>query len=336
MPRLSVVVVSWNAADRLPAMLAGLREQDVDDLELVVVDNASVDGSIEVVEAQWPTAVIERLDRNSGFAAAASRGFELSSGEAVALLNYDVVLGPGYYERCLHELAARPDLGSVQGLLLRPGGRAVDSAGHSVSRGRWFRNRGENRPAPAGGLVPADVFGVTGAAGVYRRAMLVDVSEVTGGLFDPIFFAYLEDVDLDYRARWRGWESAVVDGATGEHERSGSGARRRPEIQRHIVKNRLLVLYRNESLGLLLADLPWVAGQLLARLAVAAATAPVSLLGVVDFLRSIPSQRAARRAIRASRRVEPAAMRSWLREGGGNGGFGTRTRDAAPPARPRA
>jgi len=329
-------VVSWNAADRLPAMLAGLQEQRVECLQLVVVDNGSTDGSANLVARQWPSAVVERLATNTGFAAAANRGFRLSSGEAVALLNYDVVLRPGYFERCLAELARWPELGSVQGLLLRPGGASVDSAGHEVTRGRWFRNRGENQAPESAVFVPARVFGVTGAAAVYRRAMLLDVAAVTGHLFDPRFFAYLEDVDLDYRARWRGWESAVVDGAVGEHEHTGSGARSHLVVQRHIIKNRLLVLYRNESVRLMIADLPWVSGQLLARLALALVTAPGSLLGVLDFVRLLPSQRSARRAIRASRKTSIRAVRPWLRASRREtGGFATRTRHSAPGARPR-
>ena len=332
-PPLSVVVVTWNAATRLSGMLAGLTAQAIDGVELVVVDNASVDGSAELVEREWPDAIIECQHSNLGFAAAAARGFDLSSGAAVALLNYDVVLGQGYLRACLAELKSRPGLGSVQGLLLRPGGGVVDSAGHQVSRGRWFRNRGENQRVGARVWAPADVFGVTGAAAVYRRAMLEDVAAVTGGLFDPAFFAYLEDVDLDCRARWRGWESAVVAGATAEHERSGSGGRAAPSIQRHIVKNRLLVLYRNEDSGSLLRDLPWVGGQMLARLGYAAVTAPSSLLGVADFLRLVPGQREARRAIRGTRRVSPTEVRRWF-GADADGSFATRT--GAPASGPDA
>ncbi len=328
-PPLSVVVVTWNAAAQLPSMLRGLRQQGIEDIELVVVDNASDDDSIATVEREWPGAIVERRDSNTGFAFAASRGFELSRGAAVALLNYDVVLGDGYLRACLAELAVRPDLGSVQGLLLRHGGGTVDSAGHVVSRGRWFRNRGENQARGAAAWAPAAVFGVTGAAAVYRRAMLEDVAAVTGHLFDPSFFAYLEDVDLDYRARWRGWQAAVIDGARAEHVRSGSGARTRAYVQRHIIKNRLLVLYRNEDRRTLLRDLPWVAGQLLARLGFAAFTAPSALRGVADFVRLLPPQRRVRRAIRAARRVPPADIALWFHAGTA-GGFGTRTAGPAP------
>ena len=320
--------MSWNAAEDLPPFLESVRAQDLP-LELVVVDNGSSDGSPELVEQLWPTARLIRLPANVGFAAAAERGIAETSGDAVALLNYDLRLHPGYLRRCLEALAEDPALGSVQGLLLRPGQALVDSAGHAVTRGRWVRNRGENLLPTSGRWAPARTFGVTAAAAVYRRRMLDEVRDVTGHVFDEAFFAYLEDADLDWRARWLGWEAGVVDGAVAEHVRSGSGARLRPELQRHIIKNRLLLLYRNEDRGNLLRDLPWVAGQLLARWALALVRSPGSLAGIGDFLRLRRQQRPVRAAIKAARQVEPAAMREWFR-GDGAGGLRSRTSGATP------
>ncbi|MHB8509954.1 MAG: glycosyltransferase family 2 protein [Candidatus Dormibacteria bacterium] len=305
------MLVTWNAAVMLPACLASLRAQDLP-VDLVVVDNASSDGSLELVLRAWPSASVRRLDHNTGFAAAANVGAGMATTDYVALLNYDVVLDPGYLSSCVAALDSNPGAGSAQGLLLRPGRLLLDSAGHTVSRGRWVRNRGENQPlgSPAA-WAPASVFGVTGAAAVYRRAMLEEVSSVTGHLFDPAFFAYLEDVDLDHRAAWLGWSALVVEGAVAEHVHSGSGARGSTLLQRHIIKNRLLVLYRNEDLGNLLRDLPWIAMLLSARLVVALLQYPGSLAGVADFYRLRRQQRGTRRAIMASRRVSAASMRAW-------------------------
>ena len=333
-----MVVVTWNAARDLPAFLESLAVQAIAGLELVVVDNASVDGSAEMVAELWPSARVICLDRNTGFAAAADRGIAESSAGAVALLNFDVVLQPGYLARCL-EAFDDPAVGSVQGVLVRPGGTVLDSAGHIVSRGRWVRNRGENQPVDTGDpggtaptWAPARTFGVTAAAAVYRRAMLEQARAVSGHYLEGAFFAYLEDVDLDWRARWLGWETAVVD-AVAVHVRSGTGARPAPALQRHIIKNRLLVLYRNEGLDTLWPDLPWVASQLLARWGFALLTAPSSLLGIVDFLRLWRGQRPVRLALRAGREVEPSAIREWLgRSDGGATGFGTRTQHSAGPA----
>ncbi|MEA2645275.1 MAG: hypothetical protein QOE92_358 [Chloroflexota bacterium] len=323
-------MVTWNSAAELPGFLDSLSAQDIPGLELVVVDNGSADASVDLVRAAWPAATVIALDDNLGFAPAVNRGIAATRGEAVALLNFDTVLGRGYLSRCLEALAD-PTVGAVQGLLVRPGGDVVDSAGHVVTRGRWVRNRGENQPTTARAWAPARPFGVTAAAAVYRRDMLDAVERVTGHYLDPAFFAYLEDVDLDMRAGWLGWEAVVVD-ARAEHTRSGSGARRTAAVQRHIVKNRLLVLYRNEALDTLLPDLPWVAGQMLARWALALVSAPSSLLGIVDFLRLRRSERPARAAIRAQRTLTPAAFRQRLRLGGANAaGFTTRTLGSTAP-----
>jgi GT2 family glycosyltransferase len=317
-----VALVTWNAAEALPAFLTSLLAQDLGEIELVVADNASADGSIDLVRAAWPSARVLEMGSNTGFAVAANAAIEASSAPLVALLNYDLELEPVYLRRCAEALDADTRLGSVQGLLLRPGGALVDSAGHAVTRGRWFRNRGENR-APGEVTDELAVFGVTAAAAVYRRAMLDDVANVTGHVFCPEFFAYLEDVDLDYRARWLGWHSELVPDAVAEHRHSGSGGRAQSSIQRHILKNRLLVLMRNESARNLALDLPWVAGQMMARWGYALVTRPGSLRGVVDALRLWPVERAARRQVKAARRRPPKVLRRWLRDGGG--GFATRT-----------
>ncbi len=308
-----MVLVTWNATADLPDFVASLDLGAIPGLELIVVDNGSADGSAEMIERLHPAAHVIRLVENVGFAEAADRGIAESRGEAVALLNYDLRLHPGYLAHCTDALDQDLRLGSVQGILVRPGGQTLDSAGHVVTRGRWFRNRGENLAVGAGRWAPASTFGVTAAAAVYRRRMLDEVRDVAGHVFDRSFFAYLEDVDLDCRSRWLGWEAAVVDGATAEHAHSGSGARRTPAIQRHIVKNRLLVLYRNEDSGNLVRDLPWIAGQQIARWGLALLSSPSSLLGVWDFVRLRRQQRPIRAAVRRSRKISPAQMRSWFR-----------------------
>lgn len=322
-----MVVITWNAARELPAFLAALRGQEGVETELVVVDNGSRDRSVALVREEWPEARVLELGHNSGFAVAANAGIKLTTARFVALLNYDVEPAPGYLRKCVEALTEDPALGSVQGLLLRPDGK-VDSAGHAASRGRWFRNRGENLDATTY-REDTPVFGVTGGAGVYRRQMLDEVAEVTGNVFEPGFFAYLEDVDLDYRARWLGWQARVVASALAVHRRSGSGGRARPRVQRHIIANRILVLMRNEAPATLLSDLPWVAGQMLARWAYALLTCPSSLLGVADAVQMWPAQRVRRRAIIAARRASPAELRPWFRAP--SAGFHTRTGRAANP-----
>jgi glycosyltransferase involved in cell wall biosynthesis len=127
----------------------------------------------------------------------------------------------------------------------------------------------------------------------------------------------------------------VVADVTAQHVRSGSGGRAHKSIQRHIIKNRLLVLYRNEDRWSLLRDLPWIVGQLLARLAFASVTAPSALLGVADFAAAMPAQRAARRAIRQGRRASAAEIRAWFGKET-DGGFRTRTWATAPSLVPPA
>src|SRR5262249_58653681 len=119
-------------------------------------------------------------------------------------------------------------IGSLSGKLLRgdpvEGPSVIDSAGHVLYRNRTALNRGENEPDRGQFDEPAEVFGVCAAAALYRRAMLEDV-RVGDDYFDSTFFAYLEDVDLDWRARLRGWKAWYAPAAVAIHERGHTGKR---------------------------------------------------------------------------------------------------------------
>ena len=108
-------------------------------------------------------------------------------------------------------------------------------------------NRGENEPDHGQHDTPGEVFGVCAAAALYRRAMLDDV-RVDGDYFDSTFFAYYEDVDLDWRARRRGWKAHYVPTAVAEHERGHKGDERQRSAFaiRHSLKNRYLMMVRND------------------------------------------------------------------------------------------
>lgn len=163
-----------------------------------------------------------RSHRNLGYAGAANRAIRESSGAYVLLLNPDVTLAPTFVER-LPEVAERdPGIGSLTGKLLRrpagPGECRIDSTGHVLYRSRWAADRGTGEPDRGQYDAPGEVFGVSDAAALYRRAMLEDV-RVGAEYFPESFFAYLEDVDLDWRARLRGWRAYCVPGAVAHYAR---------------------------------------------------------------------------------------------------------------------
>ena len=274
-PRVVAVVVNWNGADDLPACLAGLRALDPPPVEVVVVDNASTDGSREVLEAAAgdggavPVRVVWNAT-NRGFAGGANDGIVAAGDvDAVLVCNPDVTPAPDYLAHAGAALVADDRRGAVQGRLHRtvtsPSGEpVVDTTGHLAFTTRLFRNRGEGEVDRGQWDEPGEVFGVSGALALYRRAMLDDVAiEVAGRdgatrreVFDEDLFAFWEDVDLDWRAAMRGWTTWYEPRAVARHERGGAGPRRTARVEQLNWQNRLLTLVKDDTWAAVLRALP--------------------------------------------------------------------------------
>ena len=312
-PLVSAVVLNWNGGQMVLRCLASLRRQTHRRLELVVVDNGSQDGSFERLQEQAPPLVIVSNPRNLGFAVAANQGIAAAAGDWLLIVNQDVELEPDYVQRLLEAARADARIGALTGKLLRTEPRDVlDSTGHVVFRNSWAANRGESRPDRGQYDRAGEVFGVTAAAALYRRRMLLEVSEGRARPFDERFFAYIEDVDLDWRARWLGWKAWYEPAAVAWHHRSATGARGRPFIMRHILKNRLLLAANNDLWPDGLVRLPEVALFTLLRTSAFALESWQAPLGLLDFLRSLPGSGARRRFLRQKRTVGGGEISRWL------------------------
>jgi GT2 family glycosyltransferase len=239
---VAVVIPSWNSAELLPRCLDSLADQGAE-LELMVVDNGSRDGSLELLRERGVPHV--SLPGNVGFAAAVNLGAARTRAPAVLALNADTVLEAGCVARLGEALAADAGLGGVQPriLQLEPGGGEAESArlysrGMALSAdGRAFEEGAgeaqDSRSATAG-----EIFGVCGAASLLRRQLF----EQLGG-YDERYFAFYEDVDLNVRARIAGWRFAYVPEAVVWHvgNASWSAEFTRPgaENARLVGRNRL-------------------------------------------------------------------------------------------------
>jgi GT2 family glycosyltransferase len=295
---VSVIIVNWNGARFLATCLAALESQDYRPLEILIVDNGSTDGSVEYLRSQPAIRLIEN-DTNVGFARANNQAIAQAKGEYLLLLNADATLRSDYVRRLVQDLQRDPKLGSATGKLLRPsndGGRTVDSAGHVLYRNLWSANRGEGEPDGPPYDQAEEVFGVCAAAAIYRRKMLDEVA-VDGEVFDGDFFAYLEDADLDWRARLHGWRSWYDPQAIAIHQRSGSGLWYSTRIQRHILKNRLLMMIKNDGGPSMYRRLPGIVAFTAAKGVQLLLSRPGALLGFADVVRLLPSTLHKRRII---------------------------------------
>ena len=218
LPRVSVVIPSWNGRVWLDVVLPSLERQRFRDFETIVVDNGSTDGSVGHLRARWPRARVIALDRNVGFAAAVNRGIEQSQGAYLALVNNDMELHESFLDALVAGLDSSPSAASVTAKMLDLGTRdQIDGAGDVL---RWSgvvmpRGRGERDIGQYD--APAEVFSACGGAALYRRAALDEV-----GLFDEAFFAQMEDVDWGFRARLLGHGCRYVPGAIAYHHGSAS------------------------------------------------------------------------------------------------------------------
>jgi hypothetical protein len=216
---VAVVVPSWNTIGFLPACLGSLGEQGVE-VELVVVDNGSGDGSVEYLEREGVRHVA--LPGNVGFAAAVNLGAARTRAAAILVLNADTVLEPGCLGTLLEALEAEPGLGGVQPRILQLEGgpdapRSVDSArlysaGQALTRDGRAYELGMGEEQGAWSAERREVFGVCGAACLLRRELFADL-----GGYDESYFAFYEDVDLNVRARIAGWRFEYVPEAVVWH-----------------------------------------------------------------------------------------------------------------------
>jgi GT2 family glycosyltransferase len=339
---VTVGIVTWNSAHVLEACVASVRAQTYRPLTLRILDNASADDTRERLKGI--TAPDERLgaDRNLGFSAAHNRLIAGSSTEFYLCLNPDVVLTPEFIERIVAAMRRDPRAGSATGKLLRmreageaSGSDVIDSTGIVMVPSQRHLDRGADRVDDGRYAREELVFGASGAAAMYRRAMLDDVKTPGGtsggsvmpgasaGLdghagteyFDEDFFAYREDADLAWRAQLLGWNCVYVPDAVARHGRRVTPERRSTlpaAINYYSVRNRFLLRMKNQTAGHALRFLlPAIARDLqVIGYVLLKERSSVGALG--DVFRLWRMTMTKRRAIMARRRRPTSEMIAWF------------------------
>jgi GT2 family glycosyltransferase len=327
-PLLTVSIVTYQGAAWMPGCLGSLSAQEAVDFEVIVHDNASSDGTLDLVEA-WARMEREKRGRhvrveamatNLGFAAAHDRGIAAARGDVVVLLNQDVELDPGFLKAVVVAFERDPRIASVQPRLRKlrgPGERleVLDTTGLVMGRDRRVISRAQGQPDGAAHADPGPVWGVDGPAPAYRRAALWEARLPNGRggweVLDEDFFLYKEDVDLAWRLRLLGWTAWYEPAALGWHARGtgGTGATRLLDIARTnrsisfqakvlSWRNQRLMQIKNEDLVGYLVDLPWIARRELLSLAFIVLADPRRLRAIVDLCRAAPAAMRKRRYLR--------------------------------------
>lgn len=230
-PRVHAIVVTWNGAHLLQECLRALAAQDAA-VRITVADNASSDGTASLLAREFPGVVHLVLPENQGYGRANNEGIRraLAAGaEFVAVINNDVTVAPDWASRILRAADAHPRAGLFTGTLLFHGEETVNSTGLQIDALGRARDRDFRVPLSRLAREDGPVAGVSGGAALLRASMLREV-----GLFDPVYFAYYEDVDLSLRAARAGWTAFYVRDAIARHRFGASFGPGSP-LQRYLL-----------------------------------------------------------------------------------------------------
>lgn len=262
---VGIVIPNWNGRAFLPVCLTSVFLQSIPPKDVIVVDNGSSDGSVEWIRSAFPAVRVIANDRNRGFGAAVNEGIRACKTPFVFLLNNDTEMAKDCLERLLEAVKAYPDCGSFAPKMIDFfDRRLLDGVGDAMGRwGAGYRiGTGEIDDGRFERFRP--VFGPCAGAALYQRTLFEDI-----GLFDEAFFAYLEDVDLNFRANAAGYRCLYVPTARVYHMGSRSGGGKLGDfVVRLTTRNLIRMIVKQYSAEMFIRWFPWLAAYQLWWLAV--------------------------------------------------------------------
>ncbi|MGD9253742.1 MAG: glycosyltransferase family 2 protein [Holophagae bacterium] len=326
----AAVIVTHNHADTLSACLAAVGGLVPAPARVIVVDNASADGSAEIPGGGSGSLPIEiiREERNTGFAAAANRGIATTTEPWVLLVNPDCAPRADLVRTLLEAVSncsKSTTIGSVSPKLLRADGPGleprpvVDAAGMIVTPSGRHLDRGAGSVDDGSCDRPAWVFGGTAACLLLRREALRDVAYPEGEFFAEPFFAYREDAELAWRLQLRGWRCLYEPAAVATHRRGfrpEEGRRGHPEINRYSVRNRFLLRRHCADIRWHLRCFPWWLIRDLLVIGACLTMERASLPALADVWRLNADSRRRRGWVLGRRTVPPRQINRWFRRRG--------------------
>lgn len=251
--KVAVVIPNWNGADMIVESVNSLMTQTYEH-SLVIVDNGSVDNSVEVIEQTFTQATLLKNATNLGFAGGVNTGIRYALSEnfdAIALFNNDAIADKDWLKNLVSNLESYPEVGMAACKLMSIDKSHIDSTGDIYTTWGIPFPRGRDEAVSERYDDSPWIFGASGGASLYRSSMLEEI-----GLFDEDFFAYYEDIDISFRAQLAGWKARYEPSAHVYHATSSTGSRVAGFFTYQTIKNYPFIFWKNVPIGLFPMILP--------------------------------------------------------------------------------
>ena len=257
MKKVTVIIPNYNGMKFMENCLFSIQNQDADtpEYEILVVDNGSVDGSLEMIREKFPQVRVISLTENTGFCHAANVGIGASDSDYVLLLNNDTRVSSCFVKGLYQAIEARSDAFSVSAkMLMWDTPDRIDDAGDRYCALGWAYSRGKGKPASCYEK-PEEIFSSCGGAAIYRKKIFEKI-----GLFDEAHFMYLEDLDIGYGAKLQGYRNYYEPSAEVIHFGSASSGSRYNAWKTSLAaSNSVYVIVKNMPVLQILLNLPFLA-----------------------------------------------------------------------------
>lgn len=270
---VSVVIVNWNRKELLKSCLDSLRDQSYGNFEIIVVDNASQDGSVEFIRSYFPQTKLIINKENLLYSYAQNQGIIQAKGEFILSLNNDTILDGDFLKEAITAMKTDEKIGIVSGKILSGDKIFIDTAGQFLSRSRKPWERGYRQKNSGQFDKAGFIFGACAACALYRSRMLDEIRLQNAEYFDSDYGLFYEDLDLNWRANIFGWKAYYAPKAVGYHARGGSAKTGAPAIkflrrfnfcclspshQLMLLKNRYSTIIKNDTALTFLLNLPFI------------------------------------------------------------------------------
>ncbi len=256
---VTVVIPNYNGMKYLKDCLDSLRRQSKKDFQVVLIDNGSGDGSAGFVRDFYPEVELRCFPENRGFCAAVNEGITMARTPYVILLNNDTICEPGFVEALADAIKKMPKCFSCASRMVQMQDETkIDNAGDYYCALGWAYACGKGRPVSEY-LKKREIFSACAGAAIYRRSVFDEI-----GLFDEAHFAYLEDVDIAWRAKIAGYRNYYIPEAVVHHVGSATSGSVYNDFKiRHSSRNSIYLIYKNMPWPQIILNLPFLAAGFL-------------------------------------------------------------------------